>query len=95
MFCFLIKNGRPPLVLTLNAKWSTNGAKKEKLPVRVRGILDMSQPVWAKQKQERVTLPCPQEDVDSVYSSLWLVPTPPDCLTIQADSLHSQQGGGG
>lgn len=37
----------------------------------------------------------PQEDIDRDYGSLWLVPTPPDCLTIQADSLVSQQGGGG
>lgn len=65
---------------------------KEKLPVRVGGILDMTQPVWAKQKQERVTLLCRQEDVDSGSGSLWLVPTPPDCLTSRQLALPAGWG---
>lgn len=36
-----------------------------------------------------------QECSDCDCKTTWLVPTPPDRLTVQADSLYSQQGGGG
>lgn len=39
-------------------------------------------------------LSSPQEGIGRDCGSLWLAPSPPDCLTIQADSLVSQQGGG-
>lgn len=57
--------------------------------------------IWCNQlsrKGSNVTLLHPRERIDRIdrdCNTSWLVPTPPDRLTVRADSLYSQQGEGG